>query len=78
MKDKSVPRVYNIGPHLIETSFKHIVLSRITDDTPNVAAMVEESRQLLEVIDLLGPIDGSTSHQLLGVQVYSDNSKWVN
>ncbi len=42
----------------------------MTDETPNVAAMVEESRQLLEVIVLLRPIDGSTSHQRLGVQVY--------
>ena len=33
----------------------------MTYDTPNVAAMVEESLQLLEVIVLLCPIDGSAS-----------------
>ncbi len=38
----------------------------MTDDTPNVAAMVEESLQLLEVI-VLCPIDGPTSHQHIGV-----------
>ncbi len=39
----------------------------MTDDTPNVAAMAEESLQLLDVIVLLCPIDGSTSHKHLGV-----------
>ena len=39
----------------------------MTDDTTNVAAMVEESLQLLEVIIILCPIDGSSSHQHLGV-----------
>ena len=39
----------------------------MTDDTSNVAAMVEESLQLLEVIIILCPIDGSSSHQHLGV-----------
>ena len=39
----------------------------MTDDTPNVGAMVEESLQLLEVIVRLCPIDGSTSHQHLAV-----------
>ena len=51
----------------METSFKHIVLSMMTDDTPTVAAMVEESLQLLEVSILLCPIGGSTSHQQLDV-----------
>ena len=60
-------RECNLGPLLIVTSFIHIVLSRMTDDTPNVAAMVEESLQLLEVSVLLCPIDGSTSHQHIGV-----------
>ena len=39
----------------------------MTDDTPNDAAMVEESLELLEVIVFLCPIDGSTSHKHLGV-----------
>ena len=38
----------------------------MTDDTSNVAAMVEESLQVLKVIIPLCPIDGSTSHQHLG------------
>ena len=47
--------------------FKHMVLPRMTNDTPNVVAMIEESIQLLGVIILLCPIDGSTSHQHIGV-----------
>ena len=43
------------------------MMSMMTDDTSNVAAMVEESFQLLEVIIILCPIDGSSSHQHLGV-----------
>ena len=40
------------------------------DDTSNVAAMVEDSLQLIDVIILLCPTDGSTSHQHLGLGIF--------
>ena len=44
MTDKSVQRAFR-GPLLVEKSLKHMVVSGMTDGTPNVAAMVEESER---------------------------------